>query len=439
MENAGHPLTRDEKRLLAVWKRNLRRGGTYLDRGSKEGVKDLTDKILDAEEEFLTNIREDSRKLELDSSMLQGLPEDYLASHPVDPCTGKLTIDKKMSNVSPILMYCHEQSTREKVYRLLYSLGSPANESVLLRLLGLRRKKAQILGYSNWAEYQLEDQIASTVIRTTAFIDDCARAITIASNAEQNEIKKLLREQDGIEVKPWDLSYGNALLQKRLIPAFDEKSTRQYFAVGRVFPAIQRMIQNLFSLRFQGMNAPAAWHPTVTSCFVFDDSGDKEVLIGRLFFDIYTRDGKLDGACEYSVRAPVDDKRLAEAILCANISSENACLSLMEVKDLLHELGHCVHCLVGKQRFAQFAGIGEPARQKDFTEAPSEMLELWLEDPRSFAFAVNEEGENIPEDVLSRLLMAEKIGRGCFERNIMLTKARYSVSATQTQSKIHHG
>jgi Zn-dependent oligopeptidase len=163
---------------------------------------------------------------------------------------------------------------------------------------------------------------------------------------------------------------------------------------------------------------------------MFDTSGDEEVLIGRLFFDIYTRDGKLDGACEYSVRAPVNGKRLAEAILCANISSENACLSLMEVKDLLHELGHCVHCLVGRQRFAQFAGIGEPAGQKDFTEAPSEMLELWLEDPRSFAFAVNRQGESIPEDVLNRFLTAEKIGRGCFERSINLVKARYSVSGT---------
>jgi thimet oligopeptidase len=195
LENTEQPFTRDEKRLLAVCKRNLRRGGAYLNQGNKERVRDLTNRIVVAEEEFLTNIREDSRKLELDSSILPGLPEDYLASHPVDPCTGKFTIDKKMSNVSPILMYCHEQSTREKVYRFLYSLGSPANESVLLRLLGLRRQKAQTLGYSNWAEYQIESQMARTVICATAFIDDCARAITTISDAEQNEIIKILRLQ----------------------------------------------------------------------------------------------------------------------------------------------------------------------------------------------------------------------------------------------------
>jgi saccharolysin len=115
-------------------------------------------------------------------------------------------------------------------------------------------------------------------------------------------------------------------------------------------------------------------------------------------------------------------------ILAANVSSPTACVSLLEVRDLLHELGHCVHCLVGSQRYANFAGIGEPSRQKDFTEAPSMMLELWLEDARSYDFAMNERGEKIPKNLLNKLLRAEEIGRWFYERDILLVKAKYSVS-----------
>jgi hypothetical protein len=56
------------------------------------------------------------------------------------------------------------------------------------------------------------------------------------------------------------------------------------------------------------------------------------------------------------------------------------------------------------------------------------MLELWLEDARSYDFAMNERGEKIPKNLLNKLLRAEEIGRWFYERHILLVKAKYSVS-----------
>jgi Zn-dependent oligopeptidase len=177
-------------------------------------------------------------------------------------------------------------------------------------------------------------------------------------------------------------------------------------------------------------NKPAP-DTSVSCCHVYDTFEGRDALIGRIFFDIYTREGKIDGEAAYSVRAPILGRQSAEVVLFANVSAQaGACLSFTETKNLLHdyELGHAAHCLLGAQRYAQFAGIGESAAQKDFTEAPSQMLEHWLEDARSLEFAVNKKGERIPGDVIGKLLAAEKIGRGSIERNWLLVKAKYAVS-----------
>jgi Zn-dependent oligopeptidase len=100
-------------------------------------------------------------------------------------------------------------------------------------------------------------------------------------------------------------------------------------------------------------------------------------------------------------------------------------MSFRELRTILHELGHCVHALVGKQRYAQFAGIG-PAIEMDFVEAPSQMLELWLTHKSLFDFAVNKEGKRIPDEMLDRLLAAAEIGRGLQERG-QLVMAKYAV------------
>lgn len=83
-------------------------------------------------------------------------------------------------------------------------------------------------------------------------------------------------------------------------------------------------------------------------------------------------------------------------------------MSYEELSNLLHERGHSVHALLGKPRYARFSG--PLATQMNFVEMPSQMVELWLTDRSLFNFAVNENGERIPDDMLGKVLPAEEIG-----------------------------
>jgi thimet oligopeptidase len=259
------------------------------------------------------------------------------------------------------------------------------------------------------------------------FLQTAFEAIELQADEEKAEVAEILKSKGHGKLNPWDLSFGLILLKKERLQGFDVKTTRQYFPVHRVFLALQEIAENLFSLRFEPSAGTDAWHPSVTSCLVYDKAGSSESLIGRLFFDIYTREGKMDGACCTTVRPPIPEVQLAEVILNANMPvQENACLSYLEAKTILHELGHCVHALLAKQRYARFAGI---SCEMDFVEAPSQMLELWLTNKDLFNFAINEEGQRIPDRLLDQLISSQEIGRGISERSsIFLSKLAVSLS-----------
>jgi thimet oligopeptidase len=133
----------------------------------------------------------------------------------------------------------------------------------------------------------------------------------------------------------------------------------------------------------------------------------------------------MDGASTTTVRPPVSGVQLGEVIVRANLpSDENACSSYQEVTSLLHQMGHCVHALLGKQRYERFAGL---ACETDFVKAPSQMLELWLANKNLYDFAINEQGQRIPESVLDKLISAQGIGRAVEERfHIFLSKLAVS-------------
>lgn len=421
------PTEEDTKRMLESWKRDLKQGGAYLQPEKKARAQELTAEIEHAMTEFKNNVRSDDRCLELSKKELNGVPDDFLVTHPVDERSGKIRVSNRWADLSPILEYCHSQATRERAARLWDTRASLVNEPVLKRLLMLRREQAELLGYKNWAEYQLEGTMMKTAVAASSFLDSVFAAVNPRAEKEKAVIAKLLKDRDQINMISWgDIRYGLTLLKSKLLPGFDPKDTRQYFPVARSFPAIQKIAQDLFRIRFQPMRNVRAWHSSVSACLVYDTSSGKEQLLGRLFFDIYHRDGKNDGASAWFVRPSVSGKQRAEVVLVANLEGRpGSCMSYEDLKILLHELGHCVHALLGKQRYERLSG--PMATQMDFMEMPSQMLELWLTEKTLFDFAVNEKGQRISEDVLDKLLTAEEIGRGLHQGG-QLFFARLAVS-----------
>lgn len=83
-------------------------------------------------------------------------------------------------------------------------------------------------------------------------------------------------------------------------------------------------------------------------------------------------------------------------------------LSFDEVSTLFHEFGHAMHVLLSKTKFSAYHGT---AVAGDFVEAPSQMLEQWLQDKQIldlFAFDYQNPDNMIPGDFIAKLIESNK-------------------------------
>jgi thimet oligopeptidase len=386
-------------------------------------VKALREELVRIGQEFGRNIKDDVRRLQLDPAELDGLPADWIRAHAPGP-DGKATVTTDNVDYVPFMTYARSARAREALWRLYRLRGHPRNLEVLSRMLARRAELARTLGYPTWAAYVTEDKMIGTEAAAADFVTRIARAAR--GRMERDHAQLLARkrkEVSGAEhVEPWD----SAWLQERIKAeqyGFDSQAVRPYFEYGRVKDGILDLTGRLFGIAYRRVPDAPVWHPDVEAYDVVE--GD--ALLGRVFLDMYPRDGKYKHYAQFTLASGQAGRRLPEGVLVCNFprptTASPALLEHGEVKTFLHEFGHLLHhVLGGRTRWAAQSGV---ATEWDFVEAPSQMLEEWAWDPDVLAgFARHvESGEPIPRDLVLRMRAADEYGKGLMVRQQMFYAA----------------
>jgi thimet oligopeptidase len=196
---------------------------------------------------------------------------------------------------------------------------------------------------------------------------------------------------------------------------FDSQAARPYFPYERVQQGILEIASHLFGVSIRPVPGAVAWDPSVTTWDVFD--GKRK--LGRFYLDMHPRPGKDKWFSMYPVRDGKRGRHLPEASLICNFPGGTpGDPGLMEYGDVVtffHEFGHLMHWIFeGQQRWAATAGLME----SDFVEAPSQMLEEWMHDPKVLAsFARHyQTNEPIPAELVRRMNRADAFGRALWTR-----------------------
>ena len=135
---------------------------------------------------------------------------------------------------------------------------------------------------------------------------------------------------------------------------------------------------------------------------------------------MHPRAGKDKWFSSYSILDGKLGQQLPEAALICNFSGGTAGdPGLMEYGDVttfFHEFGHLMHWIFQGQR--PWAGFGNNL-ESDFVEAPSQMLEEWMHDPKVLdTFALNyQTNQPIPPEMVHRMNRADAFGRGLWTRS----------------------
>jgi len=402
----------DARRFLELTLRDYRRSGVDQDEATRARIKALHEELVEIGQAFTRNIAEDTRTLEIPDGPagLDGLPADYVESHPPDP-DGVVRVTTDPPDYIPFMTFANRADLRERLSGLMSQRAWPVNEDVLKRLIEKRHELARLLGYESWADYVTEDKMVGSGAAAGEFIARLRGLIAERAAAELDELracKERLGQGDG-PIRLYERAYLTERLKQERY-RFDSQEARPYFAYENVKQGVFATSEALFGVTFERDEGAPVWHESV-ECWNVVDDGE---VVARFWLDMHPRPDKFKHAAMFDMRKGIEGEVLPEACLGCNFprptADDPALLLHSQVTTFFHEFGHLLHHLFSTQRFSAIAGI---ATEWDFVEVPSQMYEEWAWDAGVLArFATHHEtGEPIPAELVARMRAAEEYGK----------------------------
>lgn len=404
------------KRWVEHTLRDFRRSGVDQDEPTRVRLKELAQQAVKLGQTFDRNIREDVRSVKLDPKQLAGLPQDFIASHPVD-AEGKVTVTTDYPDLLPFRKYAEDSAARKALSFENSNRGYPVNEPVFTALLKVRKEQATTLGFAHWADYASEDKMIKRGENIADFIEKISK---LAERRAKKDYATLLERKrqdfpDAKDVEGFEAVYYEEKVMKEAL-AFDSQVVRPYFEFERVKKGLLDVTGKLFGIQYKRVADGARWHPDVDVYDVYEQGGGTGRLLGRIYLDLHPRADKYKHAAQFPLVSGVRGTQLPEGALICNFSdpkvSSPALLDHGSVVTFFHEFGHLMHHVLGGDvSWVSQSGV---ATEWDFVEAPSQMLEEWAWDPetlQSFATHVDS-GEPIPAGLVERMRAASDFGEG---------------------------
>ena len=419
-------LDSESKRVLEKHFERFERAGALLSEEDQARVREINSRLSSLSTEFQENLLEITRERAViveNRDELEGLSSSRIrAAQEAAEERGyeeKYLLSITNTTRQPVLSSLDNREMRQRVweassYRGLGENGGIDNRPLVLEMAKLRAERSEILGFSNYAEYALQPQMAQTPDAALEILTDLIPAVKENSDEEAQALTEMMN-RDGIEgeLQPWDWEYYAEKVRAEKYD-IDDDEVRPYFELNRVLEdGVFYTMERLFGITFEQREDIPVYHDDVIVWNVFDEDGSQ---IGLFYGDFFARDSKRGGAWMSSFVSQshlLDQKPVILNVL--NIekpaSGEPALISFSNVTTLFHEIGHAVHGLFSDVRYPSIAGTSV---SRDFVEFPSTFQEDWAIHPEVLSnYAIHHEtGEQIPAELLDKVIAAQQFNQG---------------------------
>lgn len=417
---ARHDLGLDAEsvRLLERLHRDAVRAGARLAPAEQERLKELNADLSALSTEFGARLLAGANAAAVlveDGAQLDGLPAGSVSAAARAAAErgheGAHLLTLVLPTGQPALASLTDRGLRERLHRASTARGLGGDHDtrdIVLRMVALRAERATLLGHPHHASWVVEVGTAGTVEAIDAMLGKLAPVAVANARDEAAELSGAA----GFAIEAWDRAFYSERVRRERFD-LDTGALRPYFELERVLhDGVFHAAGRLYGLRFAERDDLPRYHPDVRVFDVFDEHGQ----LGLFVADFYARDSKRGGAWMNSF---VEQSRLLDTLpvvlntlnIAKPADGEPTLLTVDNVRTMFHEFGHALHGLFSDVRYPTFSGTSVP---RDFVEFPSQVNEMWLEDPEILASYARHHltGEPLPAELVERLAAARRFGEG---------------------------
>ncbi len=419
------PLEVDQQRVVDLEYKRFEMSGANLDAEKKERFAAINKELSSLYTSFSNNVLHDEEGYVtyLTEDQLGGLAEGFSKSAAKIAADngheGEYAITNTRSSMDPFLKYSTERDLRKQVWTNYYARGDNADEydnnQIIADILRLRRERVELMGYSNYAEWRLQDRMAKTPENAMGLMEAVWPA-AIARVAEEVVDMQAVADKNGddITIEPWDYRfYAEKVRAEKYSLESDE--VKKYLQLDKLTEAMHYVGGRLFDLDFTPVEEGSVpvFHEDVKVWEVTNNTTGENV--GLWYLDPYARQGKRSGAwaTTYRSQSSFDGNK---NVLASNNSNfvkpapgEALLVSWDDATTFFHEFGHALHFFASDVRYPTLnSGV------RDYTEFQSQLLERWLatDDVINTYLVHFETGEPMPEELIAKIKKASTFNQG---------------------------
>lgn len=398
--------------------------GANLSDADKTQLKKLNEEIASLSTEFSNKLLAATKAgayVTTDKAALAGF-SDAQINAAAEAAKGRKTegyvIPLQNTTQQPDLVSLSNRSTRQQLFEDSWNRAEKgdANDTrqVISKIAQLRAEKAKLLGYSSFAAWKLEDQMAKTPEAALKFMSQLVSPSTAKAAAEEKDIQQVIDSQKGgFTVQPWDWDFYAEQVRKAKYD-IDESQVKPYFELNNVLlNGVFYAANQLYGITFKERHDIPVYADGVRVFEVFDANGSSLALF---YCDYFKRDNKNGGA--WMNNLVEQSKLLGTKPVVTNVGNfappapgEPALLTADDVNTMFHEFGHALHGMFANSEYPSLSGTNTA---RDFVEFPSQFNEHWATYPSVFQHYAKhyKTGAPMPADLLAKIEKSKTFNKG---------------------------
>jgi len=411
-------LDKESARLLDVYYQKFELAGANLSSAQKEELKKLNGEIASLETKFSNQLLKGTKAggVTFSKEELVGLSDADLESF--KQADGTYLVSLLNTTQQPELQNMTSKASRKKLFDAAWIRTEKKDEndtrSTILTLVKKRAEKAKLLGFNNYAEWNLQDQMAQNPTAAKKLLNQMIPAATAMANKDAKEFEALAKKENSantLTAADWNFYAEKVRKEKYDI---DESAMKPYFVLDSVVEnGVFYMAKQLYGISFKKRTDIPVWNEDVKVYELFNEDGSQ---LGLFYTDYFKRDTKQGGAWMSNL---VEQSHLfGTKPVIYNVGNytkpangQPALISYDDVITTFHEFGHALHGFFANQKYPTLSGTSV---SRDFVEFPSQFHEHYATEPSILKNYAKHYQTNqvIPDELVAKMKKAANFNKG---------------------------